>query len=43
MKLKAAVAQVARQREAKNALYEFALKTQRSRPRSAAFEAENAH
>jgi 16S rRNA (cytidine1402-2'-O)-methyltransferase len=44
MKLKAAVAQVARQRGlAKNALYELALKTQRSRPRSAALEAEMPH
>jgi 16S rRNA (cytidine1402-2'-O)-methyltransferase len=44
MKLKAAVAQVARQQGlAKNALYELALKTQRSRPRSAALEAEMPH
>jgi len=44
MKLKAAVAQVARQQGlAKNALYELALKTQHSQPRSAAFEAEKPH
>jgi 16S rRNA (cytidine1402-2'-O)-methyltransferase len=44
MKLKAAVAQVARQQGlAKNALYELALKTQRSRHRSAALEAEMPH
>jgi 16S rRNA C1402 (ribose-2'-O) methylase RsmI len=44
MKLKAAVAQVARQQGlAKNALYELALKTQRAQPRSAAIEAEMPH
>jgi 16S rRNA (cytidine1402-2'-O)-methyltransferase len=44
MKLKAAVAQVGRQQGlAKNALYELALKTQRSRHRSAALEAEMPH
>jgi 16S rRNA (cytidine1402-2'-O)-methyltransferase len=44
MKLKAAVAQVAGQQGlAKNALYELALKTQHSQPRSAAFEAEKPH
>ena len=44
MKLKAAVAQVARQQGlAKNALYQLALKTQHSQPRSAAFEAEKPH
>jgi 16S rRNA (cytidine1402-2'-O)-methyltransferase len=44
MKLKAAVAQVARQQGlAKNALYELALKTQHSQPRSAACEAEKPH
>jgi 16S rRNA (cytidine1402-2'-O)-methyltransferase len=44
MKLKAAVAQVARQQGlAKNALYELALKAQHSQPRSAAFEAEKPH
>jgi 16S rRNA (cytidine1402-2'-O)-methyltransferase len=43
MKLKAAVAQVARQQGlAKNALYELALKAQHSQPRSA-FEAEKPH
>ena len=43
MKLKAAVAQVARQQGlAKNALYELALKMQRSRPRSAALGGRNA-
>jgi 16S rRNA (cytidine1402-2'-O)-methyltransferase len=44
MKLKAAVAQVARQQDLpKNALYELALKTQRSQPRSAALGAEKPH
>ena len=44
MKLKAAVAQVARQQGLpKNALYELALKTQRARPRSAALGAEKPH
>lgn len=44
MKLKAAVAHVARQQGlAKNALYELALKTQRAQPRSAALEAEMPH
>ena len=44
MKLKAAVAHVARQRGlAKNALYELALKMQHSRPTSAASEGEMTH
>ena len=44
MKLKAAVAQVARQQGlAKNALYELALKIQRAQPPSAAVEAEMPH
>ena len=44
MKLKAAVAHVARQQGlAKNALYELALKMQHSRPTSAAPEGEMTH
>ncbi len=44
MKLRAAVAQVAQQHGmAKNALYDFALKTQHSRPRRAASRAESPH
>jgi 16S rRNA (cytidine1402-2'-O)-methyltransferase len=44
MKLRAAVAHVARQQGlAKNALYELALKTQHSRPASAASEGEMTH
>ena len=44
MKLRAAVAQVARQHGvAKNALYDLALKTQHSRPRRAASGAETPH